>query len=106
MSGLVRTRDSAGSGSDLLELDEIAERCGLHPDLLRRFVDLGLIEPASGSGPERFPAEVTIRIQRAVRLRRDLGINTNGVLVVLDLLERIDLLEARLRALETSNRTR
>jgi hypothetical protein len=85
------------SGGELLTAEVVAARCELHPDLVIRFVEVGIIEPC---GPGLFAPEATLRVQRAVRLRRDLGINTNGVLVVLDLLERIDALEERLRAME------
>jgi hypothetical protein len=40
---------------------------------------------------------VTARIERLLRLRRDLGVNYSAAALVLDLLERIDLLEERLR---------
>ena len=81
---------------DLLSISELAERCELHPDLVRRFVQLGLIEEAV---EEFFQPEVALRVQRILRLRRDLGVNYAGVGVVLDLLDRIEILEARLRSL-------
>lgn len=83
----------------LLTREEVAFRCGLHPALLERFVMLGLIDPAEGHG-DLFPPEVTLKVQRILRLRRDLGITYNTAGLVLDLLERIDALEARLRHLE------
>jgi DNA-binding transcriptional MerR regulator len=83
----------------LLSIDEVAARCGLHPALIERLVGLGLIDPEEGCG-DLFRPEVTLRIQRLLRLRRDLGINYNAVALVLDLLERIDMLEARLRHFE------
>ena len=39
-------------------------------------------------------------LARAMRLRRDLGVNLAGALLACDLLERIDELEARLRLYE------
>jgi hypothetical protein len=83
----------------LLTLEEVAARCALHPELVRRLFVLGLIDAAEGYA-ELFRPEVTLRIQRILRLRRDLGVNYNAAALVLDLLDRIDTLEARLHYLE------
>jgi DNA-binding transcriptional MerR regulator len=80
----------------LLSLDEVAARCHLHPSLLKRFVTLGLIDPVEASA-DLFQPDVILRLQRILRLRRDLGINYNAAGLVLDLLERIDALETELR---------
>ena len=84
------------AASEHVGLDELADRCGLHPDLVRRFVVLGLVEELA---PGLFHVEVGLRLQRIVRLRQDLGVNYAGIGLVLDLLDRIDVLEARLRDL-------
>jgi DNA-binding transcriptional MerR regulator len=86
--------------ADFMSLDELAERCGLRPESVRRFVRLGLIDAEETT--ERFAPETTVRVQRIVRLRQDLGVNYSGIGVVLELLERIDVLEARLRRFEGS----
>ena len=83
----------------LLTLEEVATRCSLHPELVRRLMLLGVIDPEEGAG-EWFRPEVTLRLQRTLRLRRDLGVNYNAAALVLDLLDRIDALETRLRHLE------
>ena len=81
---------------DLLSIEEVAGHCGLHPDLIQRLVVLGLIDPEDGSA-HFFRPEVTLRIQRLQRLREDLGVNYNAAALVLDLLDRIEILESRLR---------
>lgn len=80
----------------LLSLHEVAARSRLHPTLLHRFVTLGLIDPAEGS-TDLFRPEVILRLQQIIRLRQDLGVNYNAAGLVLDLLERIEKLEAELR---------
>jgi chaperone modulatory protein CbpM len=80
----------------LLSIEEVAGRCGLHPDFIRRLVVLGLIDP-EGDSAHFFRPEVTLRIQRLQRLRGDLGVNYNAAALVLDLLDRIEILESRLR---------
>ena len=50
-------------------------------------------------GPQwRFAATTVVRVQKAHRLQSDLGVNLPGIALALQLLERIDALEARLRS--------
>lgn len=78
-----------------LSLEEVAARCGLHPVLVEGLVALGLIEPLEGLS-NRFPPDATLRLQRALRLRHDLGLSYNATALVLELLDRIEVLERRL----------
>ncbi len=82
----------------LLRLEVFSARCGLHPDLVRRFVALGLIEPATQSGAELLFATAQVRrVERMQRLRSDLSLNYAALGLVLDLLDRIDDLERSAR---------
>ena len=86
-----------------LRLSEVAIRCMVHPGLVDRFVRLGLVDPVDlNDEPEqwRFERDVVPQINKIIRLRNELGINYSGIGVILDLLERIDFLETRLRDLE------
>ena len=87
----------------LLTLDQVSDRCLVHRDLVRWFVRRGLIDPW-GDTEDLFAAEVTARVQKIVRLHRDLNVNYDGIALVLDLLERIDVLEARLESMGVLNR--
>jgi hypothetical protein len=79
----------------------LAREAGLHPDLVRRLVRLGAVEPVRGFGPSAlFPRDAAMRLARIARLRRDLGLNVAGAILACDLLARIDDLEARLRRAE------
>jgi MerR HTH family regulatory protein len=89
---LVVRAESAGETS----LEELALRAGVHPDLARRLARMGLIDPAS-PGSDLWPRAAAARLARAVRLRRDLGLNYAGALLVSELLDHIDELEQRLR---------
>lgn len=80
----------------LLSLPETARQARVHPDLLERMVDLGLIEPEQYSPEMLFAPEAVADICRALRLRNDLGINWAGVGLVMDLLDRISQLEREL----------
>jgi chaperone modulatory protein CbpM len=87
-----------------IELEALAREAGLHPDLVRRFVQLGLLEPMPGPwGTPRFPRDAAARLARASRLRRDLSLSYSSAVFATELLARIDELEARLRIYESPN---
>ncbi len=94
---LVLRRPSSRAG--LLTLMETARQARVHPELLERMVDLGLIEPEQNRPEILFAPEVVADVCRALRLRNELGINWNGVGLVMDLLDRINQLENELRRL-------
>jgi chaperone modulatory protein CbpM len=86
---------------ELVELEVLAREAGLHADLVRRFVALGLLEPRGGTrAAPQFPRDAAARLARAARLRRDLGLNYAGAVLVGELLARIDDLEGRLARYE------
>jgi hypothetical protein len=95
-------RWSAGPrAGDTLDIDALAAEAGLHPDVVRRFVDLGLLVPAPGPGREpRFPRDAAAILACAERLRRDLGIGWAGAVLACELLSRIDGLQTQLRRYE------
>jgi MerR HTH family regulatory protein len=102
-TALAVRRASGGSASGTVELEVLAREAGLHPDLVRRLIRLGALEPvATLRGAPRFPRDAAARLARVARLRRDLGLNYAGALLACDLLARIDELEARLRWTPTS----
>ncbi len=81
-----------------LSLEQFAAASGLHPELVRRLVALGLLEPAGPPGRLEFaPAQLAVAA-RIQRLRAGLALNYAALGVVLDLLTRIEELEAALRA--------
>jgi chaperone modulatory protein CbpM len=83
----------------VFSVTELAVRCGVDVELIEQLESLGVI--STERGPERvYACEVTLRVGRFVRLQRDLGVNHEGAAVILDLLDRIELLEQRLRHFE------
>jgi DNA-binding transcriptional MerR regulator len=80
-----------------LSLEAAAARVGLHPVLVERFVEFGLVEPAERTGVEmRFDAACLPRLVAISRLRADLGVNLHGVAVILDLVDRLTALQQEL----------
>lgn len=81
-----------------LSLDTVARRSGLHPELVRRFVALGLVDAdRDAHGELWFDRTAPARLARIQRLRGGLCLNYAAIGLVLDLLDRISLLEAALR---------
>lgn len=82
-----------------LGLDSFAARAGMHPELVRRLVALGLLEPfRDASGRLWFGAPQLQAAARIQRLRAALSVNYAALGLVMDLLDRIEVLEATLRA--------
>jgi chaperone modulatory protein CbpM len=79
-----------------LTLDGFARSAGLHPQLIERFVALGLVDAGrDATGHLWFaPAELA-RVARVQRLHAALALNYAAIGLVLDLLDRIDELEGR-----------
>jgi len=71
-----------------------------HPDLLAALADLGVIDLEDGF----VPAAQISRIERVFRLRHFLGVNVCGAAVILELLERLDELQEKVRSLEKEKR--
>ncbi|HEY4097900.1 MAG TPA: chaperone modulator CbpM [Baekduia sp.] len=70
-------------------VEQLARDAGLHPATVRRLIRLGLVVAP-------FPDDAAEQLARAVRLRRDLGLNLAGAVLACELLARIDELEERL----------
>ena len=73
-----------------LTLDELAIQAHVHPGLVERFVEFGLIVPIERDNQDLlFDPLAVSRLRTIVRLRRNLGINLAGISVVLDLIDKL-----------------
>lgn len=80
---------------------ELCQSCSVEAETIEAMMDYGILEPAGGSGRKLiFPASSLRRTRITLHLQRDLGINLAGAALALELLERIDELDARLRIFE------
>ncbi len=80
-------------------LADLIRTCRVETEWVMELVEEGVIEPRGPGGPQwRFSSTSIVRIQKAQRLQRDLGVNLPGIALALQLLDRIDALEARLRS--------
>jgi hypothetical protein len=81
------------------DLESFAGATGLHPDLVRRFVALGLVDATRDAAGELWfsPAQLAAAA-RVRRLHAGLPLNYAAIGIVVDLLDRIARLEAALDA--------
>ncbi len=78
---------------------ELCRACAVEAEVIEALVEQGILEPAGRRGRHWcFPASSLRRTRITLHLQRDLGVNLAGAALALDLLERIDELDARLRA--------
>jgi chaperone modulatory protein CbpM len=92
----VMIRMTSEERSEPLTLAELAERCECEVELVRGLVSVGLIEPIGGLPEEpQFHLTAVPRLSRALRLRRDFNLNLDALVLVVELLDRIEELEER-----------
>jgi hypothetical protein len=86
-------------------LDTFAAMTGLHPDLIRRLVALGVIDAARDPAGELwFPRSQVAAVARMQRLRAGFPLNYAAIPLVTDLLDRIAVLETALRGVRRPGR--
>jgi chaperone modulatory protein CbpM len=78
-----------------LSARDLAAACGLTIARVRLLVRLGLVETEPGA-PDRFSSAAAARLRRMLRLRADLGVNLTGAAIIVDLMERLERLDAEL----------
>ena len=83
-----------------LTLVEVCRVCAVQTDFIVELVAEGVLAP-DGQDPQgwRFTYAHVRRVRVASRLQHDLGVNTAGAALALELLEEIEALRARLEAL-------
>lgn len=85
---------------EMVSRSELSRTCGLTEAELTELVDYGALRslPAAGAEPV-FSAECLPVLRRAARLRRDLDLDLFTVALLLQYLDRIEVLERQVRSL-------
>lgn len=81
-------------------LAELCQRCAVEAEIIEALVEQGILEPSGRRGRHWcFPSSSLRRTRITLHLQRDLGVNLAGAALALDLLERIEDLDARVRVM-------
>jgi len=81
-----------------LTLSDVCERCGVKSDAVVTYIREGLIDqPGDDETKWRFTRTHIVHIQKAYRIERELRLNPAGSVLVMELLEQIDELRAKLQ---------
>lgn len=97
---IVRLHIHSPTHEALYDLETLARLAGVHPTLVSKYIRLVLLDPlveeGRGEHEWRFDDGSLHILRRIQRLRSELGININGVAVVLELLRQINDLQREL----------
>ncbi|SHO46826.1 chaperone modulator CbpM [Desulfopila aestuarii] len=79
------------------DLKELCKVCKVKDDLVFDMINEGMLTPL-GDSPKswKFSATSIKKIQVAVRLQEDLGVNLPGAALALDLMEELEILRAKI----------
>jgi chaperone modulatory protein CbpM len=85
-----------------LTLSELCCACGQHAEWIVELVSYGVIEPLNiEENHWRFSGVSLTRVKKAQRLERDLGINTPGIALAIELLDELESLRTRIQRYES-----
>ena len=84
-----------------ISLSQLCHLSNLSAESILEMMEYGVIEPYKSSTDKwLFKGDSVNRLRSAIRLKQDLGVNTAGVALALDLLQEMDRIRERLRRLE------
>ena len=99
LSGTILEEDSEVS------LAQLCEACAVHAEAVEAMIEEGIVAPLGGGISKwRFTRSSVVRVRTVLRVQRDLHVNLAGAALALDLLERIEALNARLKSFESEPR--
>ena len=86
--------------SERMSFAQLQELTGLHPTVVGELIELGWITPERTTADAYlFRAKDLYKLRKLDRIRRDFELPLLGASIVVDLLERIDYLENKVREL-------
>lgn len=84
-----------------LTLRDLCDSCNLHAERILELVSYGVIEPLDKDEVHwRFTGISLVRVKKAQRLERDLGINLSGIALAIDLIDEVERLRRRVQRYE------
>lgn len=95
--------DESPEQGGMLTLPELAYLAGTSPEIIQQLLEWEIIIPASQDPEPRFTADRLLLVRRVLRLHAGLGIDFPSMPLILDLLDRIAVMEQRLADLEAGS---
>ncbi|WP_243309851.1 chaperone modulator CbpM [Fundidesulfovibrio agrisoli] len=87
--------------SDRIAWAQFIEMTEMHPALVGELIELGWLRPQLTSGSQYLFRHADVyRVKKLSRLCKDLDISPVGASIIVDLVERVEFLEKRVRELE------
>ncbi len=94
-------RDGPNPDEPIYVISIAARMLNLHPQTLRHYEKIGLVEPARSEGGLRLYSRRDIeQLQKITRLIDDLGVNLAGVEVILNMSKQIEELQAQIEEMQ------
>lgn len=90
-------------GDTRLTAQDVERSLGISRQELEELVSMGLAQPVA-PGASEYTVATVIRLQRVRRLHADLEVDVLGAAIIVDLIERLDQLEAEIRAIRAGAR--
>jgi MerR family transcriptional regulator/heat shock protein HspR len=94
-------RNDNESDEPMFVISVAARLVEMHPQTLRYYERAGLLKPTRSSGKIRLYSQREIdRLRKISRLTNELGVNLAGVEIIMDLTERMEALQERMKKRE------
>jgi MerR family transcriptional regulator/heat shock protein HspR len=79
-------------------ISAVAEMYGIHPQTLRLYEREGLLKPSRTEGNTRlYTDEDLLRLEFILSLARDLGVNSSGMAIILQMRERMEEMQRQIQ---------
>ena len=84
---------------------QLCEACEVHAESVEAMIEEGIVAPIGGGSKHwRFTRISVVRVRSVLRMQRDLHVNLAGAALALDLLERIEALNDRVKVFDPQHR--
>jgi MerR family transcriptional regulator/heat shock protein HspR len=94
----VQVSDNGATLEPLYYISVVARMVNIHPQTLRNYERLGLLQPTRSDGNVRLYSDQDVeRVRKICRLSDELGVNLAGIEIVLNLLDRVEQLQQEMR---------
>jgi MerR family transcriptional regulator/heat shock protein HspR len=79
-------------------ISAVAEMYGIHPQTLRLYEREGLLKPSRTEGNTRLYTDEDLqRLEFILNLARDLGVNISGIAIILQMRERMEIMQKQMQ---------